>query len=248
MSLRRLLALLFAVAMACAPLQAVQAVPAVAGTSADPLFDVRISPQAFEGPRGTILASLRGICAPGLEVDELRVQFSQGDVITPSELVSPFECDGEWHRKRLTSLEAFEPGPATLTALLSVRNASTGEPEGEVFVEQQIFVRPAARIWLPKYAELKRYGVVALTVWARCDRPWVLSDFLVSGTQAGRFAQASLDTPCDGTVRAFPVRLRSSAGPFTRGAMQVDAALSLLDPEFFDPVTTATATRTVWVR
>jgi hypothetical protein len=248
MSFRRTLTFFFAVALSCASPQAVQAVPVAAGATADPHFDVRISPQAFEGPRGTILASLRAVCDPGLVVDELRVQFSQGDVITPSELVSPIECDGEWHRKRLTSLEAFEPGPATLTALLSVWNASTGEPEGDVFVEQQIFVRPAARIWLPKYAELKRYGGVALTVWARCDRPWVLSDFLVSGLQGGRAAQASLDTPCDGTVRAFPVRLRSSAGPFTRGAMQVDGALSLLDPEFFDPVTTATATRTVWVR
>lgn len=213
-----------------------------------PDAEVRISAQAYEGPRGTILASLRARCAPGFEVADLVIQFSQGDVSTPPRSAATLPCDGEWHRQSVSSDEAFEPGKATMTALLSVTDAETGEPGDPAFVVQEIYVRPAARIWLPRYAVLKANGVVRLVVYARCDAPWVLQDFLVDGTQGGLFdSSPPLPIVCDGEVRPVTVWLSPEGAAFRRGGLLVNGALSLLDPEFFDPVTTATATRWITV-
>jgi hypothetical protein len=217
---------------------------------AAPDAQVRIDPRAFEGPRGTILASLRLRCAPGFEFSDLVIEFRQGDVITPPTLGSAIPCDGRWHRQKVSSPEAFEPGAATMSARLSVIDAETGDPGEQAFESTRIFVRPAARVWLPPTAKLTRAGDVRIVVRARCDEPWLLQDFLVEGSQAAgtRYAFDLLSLPCDGTVRPRTAILERDSGRFTRGRLEVMAALSLLDPEFFDPVTTATASRVVQVR
>jgi hypothetical protein len=105
-------------------------------------------------------------------------------------------------------------------------------------------------VWLPSSATLTRAGDVRLVVRARCDRPWLLQDFLVEGSQDGgtRYSFDLLSLPCDGEVHVRTALLDRDSGPFTRGPMQVMAALSLLEPETFDPVATATAARVVRVR
>lgn len=225
---------------------------ATASTSS-PAVELRINAQAYEGPRGTILADLRGRCAPGYVFADLVLDFSQGDVTTPSVSGSPFPCDGRWHGQRVMSLEAFEPGPATLTARLSVVDAETGDPGPQVVVTQAIYVRPAAKIELPRTAELRPHAVVKMVVRARCDAPWVLQDFYISATQGTypdvAFDDALLDLTCDGVTRSVTVLLQSTTGvAFHRGALLVDADITLLDPEQFDPVTQVRASRTVTVR
>jgi hypothetical protein len=230
------------------PTEAAAARPAHAG----PVAQLHLDAQAFEGPRGTILAGLRGRCAPGYEVADLVLDFAQGDVTTPPVLGQPFPCDGRWHRQRVTSLEAFTPGRATLTARLSVVRQDTGDPGPQAVATKAIYVRPAAKIVLPRAVHLGAQGVVTAVVRARCDAPWVLQEFYVSasqGTTAGSaFGEALLDLRCDGVVRPVKVRLRPVAAPFRRGTLVLDAAITLLDPETFDPVTQARASRTVRVR
>lgn len=214
--------------------------------------DVQISRFAYEGPRGTILADLRLRCAPGYEFAELALDFSQGGVTTPSLLGQPVPCDGRWHDQRVSSLEAFEAGWATLTARLTVVDAVTGEPAPEAVATRAIYVRPAAAIVLPRTVHLLPGGQVRLTVRARCDVPWVLQDFSVTLTQ-GEFpaiasADAYLDLTCDGALHSTTVLLGPSTVPFQEGPARIDASITLLDPEQFDPVTQATATGTVRVR
>lgn len=217
-----------------------------------PVAELHIDAQAYEGQRGTILAGLRGRCAPGYVVDELLLDFSQGDIVTPSLQEQPFPCDGRWHRQRVTSLEAFEAGPATLRATLRVIAAATGRPAPPVVTTAAIYVRPAAKIELPASVELRPHAVVKISFRARCDAPWVLQDFQVTATQ-GEFPQpvASadqyLDLTCDGVLHPFTIWLKSTPVPFHAGWLRLDASISLLDPQEFDPVTQATATRMVRV-
>ena len=142
-----------------------------------------------------------------------------------------------------------------MVATLVLADAVTGEPRGSVTQTKQIYVRPAAKVVLPRTAELLPGRVVKLVVRARCDEPWVPGDFIVSATQ-GEAVGAAHDTEflsivCDGVVRRHVVRLQSVRSPdqgvFRTGWIRVDASLTVFDPEFFDPVAQATATRSVLV-
>lgn len=220
-------------------------------TGSTPVAEVHVDAQAYEGQRGTILAGVRGRCAPGFVVAELDLDFSQGDVTTPSVSGQPFPCDGAWHRQRVSSLEAFEAGPATLTARLVVVGEATGVPVSEVSTTAAIYVRPAAKIELPSTVELRPHAVVKVNFRARCDAPWVLQDFSIGATQ-GEFpsiagANQYLDLSCDGVLHPYTVWLKSSPVSFRSGWLRLDGSISLLDPQEFDPVTQATASRVVRV-
>lgn len=235
-------------------LMAVEQPPRADGaTRAGPVAELHIHGQAYEGQRDAILASLSGRCAPGYEFADLVLDFAQGDVVTPSTLGAPFPCDGRWHTQRVSSLEgAFEPGRATLTGRLSVIHRVTGDPGPQAVDVRSIYVRPAAKVVVPRTARLGADGVIRLVVLARCDAPWVLSDFYISANQ-GEFPtigsdDALLDLICDGVTRPVTVWLSSSPVAFHRGLLRVDAEISLLDPEQFDPVTQARTTRMVAVR
>lgn len=226
--------------------------PRATASSAAPPAGVHISARAYEGPRGTINSDLRARCAPGFEFSELVLDWRQGDVTTPSLQGRPFPCDGRWHWQRVSSLEAFDAGPATLTARLTVVDSATGDPAPQAVQTKTIYVRPAAKIVLPRVAHLRADGSVRLTVWARCDAPWVLAEYHV-GLVQGEFptigsAGAYLDLACDGALHPATVSLRSEGAPFHRGAIRAEGSISLLDPEQFDPVTQVTTTRKVWLR
>ncbi|WP_028644037.1 hypothetical protein [Nocardioides sp. URHA0020] len=219
-------------------------------TYAGAVAELHVDAQAYEGQRGTILAGLRGRCLPGYRVAELTAEFSQGDVVTPVMQEQPFPCDGLWHRQRVTSLEAFEPGPATLTVRASVVPLGGGAAQ-PVSTTAAIYVRPAAKIELPATVELRPHAVVKVTLRARCDAPWVLQDFSITARQ-GEFPSIAsdsrdLDLTCDGVLHPITLWLKSSPVPFHAGWLRLDGSITLLDPEQFDPVTQATSTRVVRV-
>jgi hypothetical protein len=221
-----------------------------------PDAEIRIQGQAHEGPRGTILGEVRVRCAPDLVATGFVLQISQGDVVTPPSQEQLPSCTGELEAQSFSSLEAFDPGPATVVATLYLADAATGEPRGTVTQTRQIYVRPAAKIILPRKARLLPGRVVKLVVQARCDEPWVPGDFIVSATQ-GEPVGAAHDSElvpveeCDGDYRSYVVLLDSEPSPdrgeFRTGWMRVDAELTVFDPEFFDPVAQARKSRAVWV-
>lgn len=241
-------------------LSAALVVSAVSGptASADPAPDaeIRVQGQAFEGPRGTILGEVRVRCATGLVATGFVLQISQGDVVTPPTQEPLPSCTGALEPQAFSSLEAFDPGSATVVATLELADAVTGEPRGTVTQTKQIYVRPAAKIVLPRTARLLPGRVVKLVVRARCDEPWVPGDFLVSATQgepvgaAQDFEFVTIDE-CDGELRSYVVRLRSERSPdrgvFRLGWIRVDAELTVFDPDSFDPVAQARKTRAVRV-
>lgn len=220
-----------------------------------PDAEIRIQGQAFEGPRGTILGEVRVRCATDLVATGFTLQISQGDVVTPPSQEPLPSCTGALESQSFSSLEAFDPGPAIVVATLELADAVTGEPRGSITQTKQIYVRPAAKIVLPRTAELLPRHVVRLVVRARCDEPWVPGDFIVSATQ-GEPVGAAQDTEflsivCDGEFHRFVVLLQSVRSPdrgvFRTGWIRVDANLTVFDPEFFDPVAQATASRAVLV-
>ena len=225
--------------------------------SADPAPDaeIRIQGQAAEGPRGTIMGEVRVRCAPGLVATGFVMQISQGDVATPPSQEALPSCTGALEPQSFSSLEAFDPGPAVVVATLELADAVTGEPRGTVTQTKQIYVRPAAKIVLPRTAKLLPGRIVKLVVRARCDEPWVPGDFLVSATQGEPVGAAQdsefLSIECDGQVRSYVVRLRSERSPdrgvFRLGWIRVDAELTVFDPEHFDPVAQARRTKAIRV-
>lgn len=231
-----------------------QPAPAVSVTTV-PDAELFIKAQAYEGARGTIYADLRLRCAPGFVFADLVLDFSQGGVVTPSLFGRSFPCDGNWHLQRVQSSEAFDPGRAMLTARLSVTDLQTGDPGRQAVVTQSIYVRPAAKIELAATAVLRPHHVVRLTLKVRCDAPWIGQGLYVEAVQGNAvpFAQDNESFPdvpltCDGVLRSHAFWFKSNtARPFTRGRMTLSASLSLLDPEFFDPVSSATANRSVTV-
>ncbi len=222
-------------------------------TAAPPDAAVAINPQAYEGPRGTILGSLFAKCAPGFEFAGLVIDVSQADVAPPPFAGRSVTCDGNWHKQTFSTDEAFHPGPATVTARLSVTDIDTGDPGMQGVQTRDIYVRPAAAVKLPATATLRPHGVLRIVVQARCDRPWVVGDFGVDAQQgefpdlAAGTAYLSAQPNCDGKFhsRTFYVQSVQDVA-FHRGWALVSGAVTLYDVDNGDPVTAAGATR--WVR
>jgi hypothetical protein len=223
-------------------------------SAAVPDASVHIHRQAFEGQRGTILASYKTRCAPGFEFAEAAIDFSQGTVSTPTTFGQSIPCDGRWHEQKTTSLEAFEPGPATMSVRLSVIRTDSGDPGKQGFESAPIFVRAAAASVIPATAKLLANHVVRLVLQARCDKPWLLQEFSINATQdefpnqknAGVISETY--PPCDGQLHSRTFLLKADPGNFHKGKLRVDTSISLLDAVNFDPVTQANQTRMVAVQ
>lgn len=215
-----------------------------------PAGEVRVQGQAYEGQFNTFTGTLRLTCRPGLVVTALGLTFTQ-DFTSPEGLEGTIPtCDGRWHTQTFRSLEGFHAGRASVDVRMSVADAATGVPRGDVTASGSVFVRPGARVLLPRTARLRPGGVVEATVLGRCDEPWVLQDFFVAVSQHEGFSFAStlLDIPCDGVYHARTVRLPVAVGaPFNRGWAYLDATISTLDGENFDPAIFATSGRPVRV-
>jgi hypothetical protein len=210
---------------------------------------VVVDRSADEGARGTILATVRVRCEPGHEVVDLSLEFSQAGVTQPVLSGPGFPCDGRWHELGVSSLEGFDPGPATLTARLTVADSGTGAVAPPAVDTQQVEVVPAAAVRLPGTAVLRPDGGVRLVLRARCATPWVLQELTVRASQGDDPTVASDDAApalvCDGDWHRVVVLLGSADPAFTRGPAQVEAVVTVLDPESFDPVAQARETATV---
>lgn len=218
-------------------------------TAGAPPGEVRVQGQAREGQYDTFTGTLRVRCAPGLRVTALGLTFTQDFTSPESPQGTLPSCDGRWQVLSYGSYEGFHPGPAGVDARMVLVDATTGEPRGEVMASGEVYVRPGARIRLPRTAQLRPGGVVQARVAGRCDEPWVLQDFLVSASQFEGYAYGSalLDIPCDGAYHARTVRLQSSGRTFARGWVRLDASISTLDAVNFDPAVGASASRAVRV-
>ena len=205
-----------------------------------PDASVAINPQAYEGQRNTILGSLFARCAPGFEFADLVIDLSQGASATTL-AGKPVTCDGQWHKQRFsTPEEAWDPGPAMVTARISVTDVETGDPGQQGVQTKEIYVRPGAKIEIPGWATLRPHGVVKLVLRARCDKPWVLADFGLSATQGEFPNQAAWSTTdtypeCDGAYRTRTFWMKASSGTFRKGWLRVDGYIHTLDPVHFDP-------------
>ena len=103
-----------------------------------------------------------------------------------------------WRRQQFsTPDEAYDPGPATVTARLRVTDIATGAPGTPGVQTKQIYVRPGAKIELPATATLGPNGAVRLVLRARCDKPWVLAEFGLSASQGEFPNQANWSTVSD---------------------------------------------------
>lgn len=241
--------LVIALLLALAPMGMLMGPGPSMGATPEPDGEVRVQGQAYEGQYDTFTGTLRLTCRPGLRVARLGLTFTQ-DFVSP-ESVQPTApvCDGRWHRQTFSSFEGFHPGRATVDARMVLVDAASGEPRGEVATSGSVYVRPGARVLLPRWAELRPGGVIRVRVHGRCDEPWVLPDFSVSATQFEGFAFASqqLDIPCDGDYHARTASLRSSGREFARGWIRLDGSISTLDGVNFDPAVHASASRAAWV-
>jgi hypothetical protein len=217
---------------------------APAHSAAGPAAEVRVQGQAFELARGSIKITIRSRCAPDLRVSQLSLVYSQS-FTGPTELATPPACTGGWQRETTISVEGFDPGPATVVATMTLVDAATGAPRGSVTQTMRVYVRPAAKIVLPRTAHLRPDGAVRIVVRARCDEPWTPGDWTLSASQGAAADTELLDITCDGHMHRVTALLRSDPG-FGRGRMQVDSTLTVFD-EFFDPVAQASRSRSVKV-
>jgi hypothetical protein len=219
---------------------------AAAAPAAAPAAEVRVQAQAFELARGSIGITIRSRCGADLRVAQLSLVYSQGDVTGPTELAAPPPCTGDWQRQSASSVEGFDPGPATVVATMTLVDAATGETRGTASQTMRIYVRPAAEVVLPRTAQLRPHGVVRLAVRARCDEPWTPGDWTLDAVQDQANDSELLGITCDGRMHRVVVLLKSGTPSFTRGRLLVDSSLTVFD-EFFDPVAQARASRSVRV-
>lgn len=202
-----------------------------------------------QGQGGVILARLNARCVPGYVLQDIVVEFSQGDLTASTVIVSGVPCDGAWHKVRFSSPEGFEPGAAHAFARMTVISAATGDPAPQAVDDQPMWVRAAVALSLPKAASLTPRGNVWITVYARCDRPWVESELVLElsqGTQSATVITPTNTVPCDEKWRAFSFKADGVA-PFQRGPATLFGSLCVLDPVSFDPVACTQPNRTIWL-
>ncbi len=222
------------------------------GRRADAQVD--ISPFAKEGQRGSILLNLTARCAPGNVLQELVIGYSQNDFSVEQAAFVDLTCDGRWHRLRVSGPEAFEPGPADITARLTVIDAVTGDPKQQGVDSQRVWVEPAAKVAVGTHVRLKGDGTAVVAVSVRCDQPWIaaglsieLSTGVVGGASGTAFVEGD-DISCDDRWHRLFVPVTSGGVAFSRGEATVFAFFDVLDPISFDPVTQAQAVTTVRIR
>ena len=223
-------------------------------SAAMPDASVSVNPQAFEGQRNTIVGNVWARCAPGFKFAGLTIRLTQAG-FSATTTGKSIPCDGVWRKQQfITPQEAWDPGPATSTARLRVTDINTGAQGTPGVQTRQIYVRPGAKIEIPATATLRPNGVVKLVLRARCDKPWVLTEFALSASQGEFPNQATWNTDsdtyptCDGAFHTRTFEMLATQGNFHKGWLRVDSHIHTVDPDEFDPAPGAIATRMVKVQ
>jgi hypothetical protein len=186
-------------------------------------------------------------------VQELVIGYSQNDFSHEQPAAVDLACDGRWHRFRVTGPEAFEPGPAHITARLTVVDQVTGDPAPQALDSQDVWVEPAAKVAIGKFVKLNDDGTAVVAASIRCDQPWVAAELvveLIQGDVGGASGTAFLDgqfISCDDRWHRVFLRVTPGENPFSRGPARVLAFFDVLDPLSFDPVAQAQANTAVWI-
>ena len=242
----RAVAVMFALALVGAFLHSPPASAAV------PDAAVHVDSQAYEGQFNTLYVGVRGKCAPGFTFKELGVVFKQGDLTAPASFGRSFACDNKWHRQTIGSPEGFDPGPAKAIARLKVTKTSTGAAGTDAVHNTKIYIRPGAETLIPATATLQSNHVVKIVLKARCDKPWVLSEFYLEVNQGEFPNQAHSDESsdtyppvCDGNYYSKTFFLTGGPNAFQKGLLRVDTTIHTLDPVNFDPAPSDASTRMV---
>lgn len=219
-------------------------------TSARVAARVDISQWAKEGQNGTTLLNLRAKCQSGHVVQQLVMGYSQGDVDYDQPTQVDLVCDGRWHRLRVSAPGGLEPGPADVTARLTVIDAVTGVAAPQAVDTQRVWVEPAAKVAVKRHVRLNDDGTASVTAFVRCDQPWIVQELVLSLTQGagGGSAFQTDGIACDDRWHTVVLNITPGQVPFSAGEAQVQAYFTVLDPLSFDPVAQAQATATVRLR
>lgn len=207
-----------------------------AGSATDPDGEIRVQSRAFEDWDDTFTGAVRLGCRPGLAAAGVHVSFSQDGYTSPERRISTGpSCNGALQRQDYRSDEGFHPGRAVVHVRMVLVDAATGAPRGEVTASGSVYVRPAAKVLLPRTAELRPDGVLAVRVRIRCDRPWANYASFVSADQRQGASFASRvveDVPCDGTYHGRTALLTSEEErDFRAGWVRLTGEVVLENPD-----------------
>ena len=137
-----------------------------------------------------------------------------------------------------------------VTALLTVLNRF-GHPLPQGRDAADVVLRPAAEVEIGSPVKLGRDGGVSVPVRVRCQRPWVDAELSLSVAQNGGTlvgsAAGDFGIVCDAAWHSLRVRVVPAADPFRVGRAQVDASITVYEPESLDPVDQGGASGQRWV-
>ncbi|MGD9959501.1 hypothetical protein [Nocardioides sp.] len=240
------------------PLGAAQAAgpppPGVAGAVGAPAVELRVGQEGSVGRFSSVSIPVLYRCQRPWLVAGLYVEVNRGAVTGFGARTAGLTCDGTWNRVLVgadsDTGEPFAAGYAEVRLTMDVQDPVTFDPVDQATASARIWIAPAARIVVDR-AVLGPDGSVRVTVSARCQRPWVLSEYSVSVSQREGFVYGSAfrDTGlvCDALWHRTTLRVVGSE-PFVRGRAIVGAGIYVLDPVDFDPVGADAVSRTVMLR
>jgi hypothetical protein len=213
-------------------------VPTPAASGATPVAQVDVLSPGREQQFDNFSGEVRALCSPGYEFQELSFHGVQGSNAQDWTTSAPgFKCNGTWQRISYSSGPGFVAGQnATVTARLTVISSATGDPAPQAVDTASIWVRPATAITFLHWPTIKPDGTAVVHLRARCDRPWVEPELIVTLTQDNHSSQMIPSMTCTSGNKYFDLRTPASDGRFHKGPARVDGSLIVLDPNSFDPV------------
>jgi hypothetical protein len=247
-----LVALLTSVALA-AP--AAATVRTAAGRGWSRAAEVRLGRDVRLGQFSQAVVAVQTRCRPGFAVQELRIDLVQlgGD---RGSRTGDFGivCDGAWHQLSVfvntPDGGPFRPGWTKVFARLTVVEVTTGAQARPARDAISDFVHGQAEVKVSRDVRLGQEDAALVTVFVRCERPWIAQPMVVSVAQDEGFTNGSAvhdGIVCDDRWHRIDLRVYPSDERFHRGLTTVDASLDVLDPIDFDPVEQATDSVTGWV-
>jgi hypothetical protein len=213
-------------------------VPTSAASGATPVAQVDVLSPGREQQFDNFSGEVRARCDPGFEFQELSFHGVQGSNVQDWTTSAPgFTCTGYWQRIKYSSGPGFVAGQAaTVTARLTVISSTTGDPADQAVDTGSVWVRPATAIVFRNWPTLKPDGTAVVHLKARCDRPWVEPELIVTLTQDNHSSQMIPSMTCTSGFKWFDLRTPAADGLFHKGPARVDGSLIVLDPNSFDPV------------
>jgi hypothetical protein len=218
--------------------------------------EVKVAREVRLGQFSEAVVTLWTRCKAPFVVRELVVDLTQAGGDSGSRAGDfGIVCDGAWHRLSLSVNTPgggpFGPGLTTVRARLTVVDPATGDPAPQAWDRITDFVHAQVEVKVSRDVRLGQGDAMLVTVFARCEHPWVPQSMTVGVSQDDGFTVGSTSVGsgivCDDRWHDFDLQVFPSGERFHRGLTTVDASLEVLDPIDFDPVEQGTDSMTVWV-